>query len=295
MMASPAQDEMVRSLSADGSVAVRALVATELVSDAASRHTLAPTAANALGRALMGGVLIAAGATDGETVQIQFKGDGPLGSMLVIADHEGRVRGTVANPAASPPLRDGRFDVGAAVGRGVLIVVRSNPRWREPHTGIVPLETGEVARDLAHYLRDSEQTPSAVGLGVSTGRRGEIDAAGGFLVQALPAAGDETLAQIEANVRSIGSTAELVRAGAGGSEILDALLDGVGTRSVHRSRPSFYCPCRRERVQQTVVLLGREELRELVVQRESLTVRCEFCGASYVLDADELGALMPDA
>ena len=295
MNASPGRDEMVRSVSADGGVAVRALVATELVADAAARHRLAPTAANALGRALMGGILIASGATDGETVQIQFKGDGPLGSMLVIADHEGRVRGTVSNPAASPPLRDGHLDVGGAVGRGVLVVVRSHPGWREPHTGIVPLETGEVARDLAHYLRDSEQTPSAVGLGVATGRDGAIDAAGGFLVQALPDAEDDVLARIESNVRELGSTAELVRDGAGGDDILGALLEGVGARELTHSRPHFHCPCGRERVEQTVVLLGREELREIVRKRETLAVRCEFCGERYELDPDSVGALLPDS
>ncbi len=288
-------DEIVHTLSADGSVAVRALVATALVCEATERHTLAPTAASALGRGLMGGILMASAAPLGETLQIQLRGEGPLGTMIVIADADGRARGMVSNPAANPTRDDGQLDVGAAVGPGILCVIRSNPARGEPHMGLVPLQTGEVARDLAHYLSNSEQTPSAVGLGVATGPGGRIEGAGGFLVQALPGADDEVLARVESNVRAIESTAELVRDGTRGDDLLEILLDGVGARQKFRKTPRFHCPCGRDRVEQVVLLLGRDEIRDIVARREVVEVRCEFCGERYALEPDEVGALLPDA
>jgi molecular chaperone Hsp33 len=286
---------MVHSLSRDGGVTVSAIIASEMVAEAMARQRLSPTASVALGRALMASALVAAGSPEGEKLQIQFKGDGPLGGMIALADSLGRVRGTVSNPAADPPPKRGRPDVATAVGRGILVVVRHHPARGEPQSGITPLSTGEVALDLARYLTESEQTPSALGLGVATAEDGSLQAAGGFLVQAHADARDEAVTRVEANVRSIQSTAALVRAGARGEDILHLLLEGVGAREIMRSRPRFHCPCARERVRRSVALLGREELRELIARGEQLEVRCEFCGELYQLGPDELGDLMSDA
>jgi len=286
-----AGDELVRTLSADGSVAVRALVATGLVAEARHCHDLTPTAANALGRALMGGLLLASGAEPGETVQLQFRGDGPLGSMIVIADPEGGVRGTVGRGSTELPAREGRADVAGAVGQGVLAVVRSHPRRREPYTGITPLQTGEVASDLARYLDHSEQTPSAVGLGVSLAPGGAVEAAAGFFVQALPDADPQVVERVERNVARLGGPAERVRAGAAGMDLLDALLEGVGRRDVHAGVPRYHCPCDRERVTRTLVLLGADELEGIAERGETVEVRCEFCGTLYAVGPQEAGAL----
>jgi molecular chaperone Hsp33 len=288
-------DELVRTVSRDGSVLVRALVATGLVREAARRHGTSPTAAAALGRSLMGAVLIAAEAKDEETVQLQFRGDGPLRSLTVIADAAGRVRGFAGDPAAHPPPRNGKLDVAGALGRGVLAVVRYHPAWREPYTGVVPLASSEIAEDLAHYLRDSEQKPSAVALGVYIDASGEVEAAGGFLVQALPASDDGALARLERAVHAIGRPSQLVRAGVSADDLIDRLLEGVGAGERHRTRPVFLCRCDRDRVRQAVVLLGRNELHEIARSGETLEVRCEFCASLYQLPADEVGALAPDA
>lgn len=287
--------ELVRTVSADGGLSVRAMVATGLVAEAASRHATAPTASAALGRALMGGVLIAAGAKEDETVQLQFRGDGPLGQMTVIADHHGRVRGYVADPSAHPPSRSGKLDVGAAVGKGILAVVRYRPSWREPYTGIVPIVSGEVAEDLSHYLAESEQTASALAVGVYVASDETVEAAGGYLVQALPGVDDAVLARLERSVRELPSPTELVRAGLSADEIADRLLEGIGSRARQRSNPSFHCACDADKIRRAVTLLGRAETRAIAGKRERLQVRCEFCATEYVLEPDEVGALLPDA
>ena len=290
-----ADNELIRTVSQAGGFAVRVLVATGVVAEAALRHRTAPTASAALGRTLMGAILLAAGTQDGETVQLRLSGQGPVGAITAIADGRGRVRGYVRNGKAHPPLKDGKLDVGGALGRGILAVVRYHPSWREPYRGIVPLVSGEVAQDIAHYLVDSEQTPSAVALGVYVGPEGLVQAAGGFLVQALPGASESDLAELDASVKALPTPTEMVRAGLGADEILDRLLSRLGSRERHRNEPRFLCPCDRERMRQAVVLLGREETRDIAERGETLEIRCEFCGERYVLEPDEVGALHPDA
>jgi molecular chaperone Hsp33 len=286
---------LVRTVSADGGLSVRALVATGLVAEAAARHRTAPTASAALGRALMGAVLIASGAEDGETLQLQFRGDGPIGQVTVISDHLGRARGYVSDPSVHPPPRGGKLDVAAAVGKGILVVVRYHPAWREPYTGIVPLTSGEIAEDIAHYLAASEQTPSALAAGVFVASDGSIAAAGGYLVQALPGADEEVLARLEVTVRALPSPTSLIRSGLGADGIVDALLDGIGGRARERSAPSFHCACNAEKIRRAVALLGREETRAIAHSGEIVEVRCEFCATHYRLPPDEVGALLPDA
>jgi molecular chaperone Hsp33 len=288
-------DELVRTVSTDGGVGVRALVATDLVGEAATRHGTAPTSSAALGRALMGAVLLASGAEEEETVQLQFRGDGPIGTLTAIADSAGFARGYASRPGAHPPSRAGKLDVGAAVGKGILAVVRYHPSWREPHRGIVPLESGEIAEDVARYLHESEQIPSAVALGVFVASDGGVEAAGGFLVQALPGAPEATLTCLEANVADLPAPTQMVRGGLRADDVVDRLLAGLGSRERTRSRPAFRCRCGRDRILRAVVLLGREEVRQLMARAEPLEVRCEFCGNQYELSPDELGALVPDA
>lgn len=284
------EDELVRATSASGGLAVRALVGTRLVGDAIRRHRTSPTAGAALGRALMGAVLLASGSKHGETVQLQFRGSGPLGTVVAISDSEGRVRGYVSNPAANPPAKAGRLDVGAAVGRGVLAVVRHRPGFT-PYSGIVPLATGTVAQDLALYLAKSEQARTSVALGVFLDESG-AQAAGGFLVHALPGALDDEIEQVEYNVRGFRGPGELVREGFGAVDIIERVLFDLGASVSGRSRPSFECPCGRDRAIRTLSLLGDEELNAAASDGEVLEVRCEFCCDTYRLGPDELRQLL---
>jgi len=285
-----APDELVRTLSIRGGVAVRALVATALVGEAARRHGTSPTASVALGRALMGAVLFAAGGK-GETVQIEVRGNGPLGGIIAISDAEGRVRGYVAHPSANPPARGGQLDVAGAVGRGNLAVVRSTANGGQPYTGIVPIVAGTVAQDLAHYLDESEQIRSAVALGVFLDAQGAVAAAGGYLVQALPGADEDEISYAESHVLALPGPGELVREGHDADSIARLLQGELGCRDRHASAPRFHCGCERERVLRAVSLLGHDDLERAVREGETLEVCCRFCAKRYTVPPADLARL----
>lgn len=297
--ASARPDELVRTISESGTIAIKALVASELVSEALRLREHAPTAANALGRAMMGALLVAVGSAaddadeaNVESVQVQFRGDGPMGSLTAIADSRARVRGTVQRPDTDCPHPDGSPNVARAVGLGTLNVVRHRPRWRSPYTGTVPLVSGEIAGDLTLYLTESEQTPSAMGLGVSFGARQRDVAACGFLIQALPGASDEDLARVEENVAALPRLSQLLESPLDANQLIDRLLQGLGSRERHRMSPRFYCPCTRERARRTLSLLERSELEELVAREARQEVVCEFCGRAYQIEGAELSSLL---
>uniref|UniRef100_A0A7I4DAL1 Uncharacterized protein n=1 Tax=Physcomitrium patens TaxID=3218 RepID=A0A7I4DAL1_PHYPA len=185
-------DKLVRVISKDAEVSVLSLVATEVVREAQQRHNTSPTACAALGRTLMGTLLLGALKGDAETVQVLFRGNGPLGNMTAISADEGHVKGFVVNPSCDPPLKDnGKLNVGLAVGSGVLSVVRNNRNWKQPYTGTVPIYSGEIAEDIAHYLADSEQMNTALGLGIGFDKEVGIRFAGGYLVQRRPYLGSK--------------------------------------------------------------------------------------------------------
>ena len=290
----PSADRMLRTLSQEGGISLRVLVGTGLVAEAARRHQTSPTASAALGRALMGATLLAASAKHEESIQLQFRGDGPLGTLVATANAAGHARGYVANPSAHPPPVEGRLDVAGAVGQGVLAVVRERAGAGEPYSGLVPLESGSVAQDLAHYLVESEQIQSAVALGVFLGEDG-IQAAGGFLVQVLPEAREEDVEQAEENVRGFPGPGEMVRDGLNADQMADRLMSGLGSRTRHYSTPRFHCGCNRERVLRAITALGREDLREAREQRETLEVRCHFCAEHYAVSPSELTALIQES
>lgn len=268
------------------------MVGTSLVAEAARRHHTSPTASAALGRALMGAVLLAAGGKQGATVQLQFRGSGPLGTLVAISDDEGQVRGYVAHPEAHPAPIDGELDVAGAVGRGVLAVVRQRGDGGSPYSGLVPIQSGTIARDIAHYLAESEQDHSAIALGVFLARGGDIEAAAGFSVHVLPGAEEDEIDLVEANVRGFPGPGELVRNGCDASGLADRLLDGLGSRERHHSVPAFRCPCDRERVLRAISLLSREELAEAAQDSDPLEVHCHFCGERFRVEPAQIATLL---
>jgi molecular chaperone Hsp33 len=292
-------DELVRTISRSGGIAIKAVIANTLVAEAISMRPHAPTAANALGRTMMGALLIAVGSAaedadeaNVESVQVQIRGDGPLGSLTAIADSRTRVRGTVQNPTFQLVRSDGTPNIASAIGLGPLNVVRHRPRWRSPYTGTVPLVSGEIAGDLTLYLTESEQTPSAMGLGVTFGPNMEDVAAAGFLVQAMPGALDRDLALVERNVAGLPGLAKLLDAPLRADDLVDRLLDGLGSRERHTMHPEFYCPCTRERATRTLALLDRMELEQLVGTAASQEVVCDFCGRAYQISSEEIAPLL---
>jgi len=288
-------DHLARTLAAEAGVRGLAAVTTELVEEARRRHGTFPTATAALGRALTAALLLGGLAKDGARVSLEFSGDGPLGSILVDATPDGDVRGYVSRPRTDLPPRAGKLDVGGALGRGLLCVLRIPPGEAVPYRGIVPLVSGEIASDVASYLVDSEQTPSVVGIGVFVNPDGSVGAAGGYLLQTLPDADACIIDRLERNVSASEPPTELVRRGLGAGDILGTLLAGFPARVLEERVVRFRCRCNRARVEAAVVAMGRAEMQDLLTTERRTELVCEFCGERYLLDEAELRALLDAA
>lgn len=265
---------MVRTISATGEVSCRVVSCTGLVSGATRLHRTSPVASAALGRALTCALLLSSGKKGGETLQVEFRGSGPIKGITAISNCAGEVRGYVGNPNVDVPLRDGRLNVPAAIGSGVLAVVRNSPISKQPYTGLVQISSGEVAEDLATYLLESEQVPSALGAGIYLKGRG-VTAAGGYLVQLLPGASDRTAEIVERNVRAVGSPTELVRAGKSPEAIMESLMTDLSPMKVASVSPRYHCQCGVDRVKRTVALIPELEIRQLL--KDQGKIEGEFC------------------
>lgn len=285
-------DSLVKATTADKTVRALAAVTTSLVEEARTRHQTAPTASAALGRTLTAGLLLGSMLDEDETLSLQFLGDGPLRGIFVDANARGEVRGFVYRPRTHLPIRRSKLDVGGAVGKGTLTVIRTQPWGKEPYRSILPIVSGEIGEDIAHYLLNSEQIPSAVSLGVFVQPDEAVTASGGFVTQVMPGVHADTIAQLEANVAQAKPVSQMVREGATPQEILTQVLDGFGPIIVSESPVRFRCHCTRERVLGVLVALGREEVQDLLVQEGKAAVTCEFCNEQYTIDREELEALL---
>lgn len=285
-------DRLARMLSADGSVRGLAAVTTDLVEEARVRHGTLPTATAALGRTLTAALLLGGLLKTEERVSLQFSGDGPLGGILADATPEGTVRGFVSRPQTHLPPRRGKLDVGGAVGRGFLCVMRVPRGEGPPYRSVVPLVSGEIGQDVASYLVNSEQTPSVVAIGVFVHADGRVGAAGGYLLQAMPGAEPATLDRLEENVGAAPPPSELVRGGAGASAILGLLLAGFDTHVLEERDVRFACRCSRTRAESAILAMGRVEILDVIERERRAEVVCEFCAERYVLEEPELRTLI---
>ncbi|MEY8389195.1 Hsp33 family molecular chaperone HslO [Oscillospiraceae bacterium 38-13] len=285
-------DQLIRAISRDGLIKVSAVSTRELTERARQIHRTLPVATAALGRLLAGASMMGnALKEEAASLTLQVRGGGPLGALLAVSDHEGNVRGTVENPAVDIPLReDGKLDVGEAVGnQGTLTVIR-DLRMKEPYVGSVGLLWGEIAEDIALYFVESEQIPTACGLGVLVDRDQSVLAAGGYLVQLLPGAGDETAEALEKSLRAAGPVTELLKADPDPEALLRAALPGL---DVLEKRPIEYrCDCSRERMERALLSLGREELRSMIEEQGGAELTCRFCDNVQRFSREELEALL---
>jgi len=282
-------DYMIRAISADGSIRAFAARTTETVEEARRRHDTWPTATAALGRALTGTLLLSATLKDPkESVTLRVEGDGPLGRITCDADEQGNGRGYVLNPHVDLVLNaQGKLDVAGAVGRGYLYVTRQLA-LEGIYTGTAELISGELGEDLAYYLSRSEQTPSAVALGVRVAPDGHVVAAGGYLVQLLPAASDEDRQRLEENIRAMPGVSLAVEQGMTPEQILDAVLAGVEYRILERRPVRFACRCSRERARGLLAALDLAELEAMVREGKGAELTCQFCGEVYRFTQEEL-------
>ena len=287
-------DQLIRAISQDGLIKVSAVSTRDLTERARQIHKTLPVATAALGRLLAAASMMGSALKEeAASITLQIKGGGPLGTLLAVSDHEGGVRGTVEHPAVDLPLReDGKLDVGTAVGnQGTLTVIR-DLRMKEPYVGSVGLLWGEIAEDVALYFVESEQIPTACGLGVLVDRDQSVLSAGGYLVQMLPGAGEETAEQLEASLRAAKPVTELLRADPDPEALLRAALPGLELEILEKRPVEYRCDCSRERMERALISLGREELRAMIDEQESAELTCRFCDNVQRFSREELEALL---
>lgn len=287
-------DELIRAISKDGLMKAAAVSTRCLTERARQIHRTLPVATAALGRTLAAASMMGnALKEDGASVTLQIKGGGPLGTLLAVSDNQGNVRGTVENPAVELPLReDGKLDVGAAVGnQGTLTVIR-DLHMKEPYVGSIGLLWGEIAEDVALYFVESEQIPSACGLGVLVDRDQSVLAAGGYLIQLLPGAPDEMVSRIEASLMAAGPVTSLLAADPDPEALLRRALDGFELDILERSPIEYRCDCSRERMERALISLGPDELRALIDEQGQAELTCRFCDNVQVFTREQLEALL---
>jgi molecular chaperone Hsp33 len=286
------EDKLLLATVAGGSARIVVAVTTQLVNEAQKRHDTYPVATAALGRTLTAGLLLATNLKGDDTLTLRVFGDGPLGGVIVSADSRSAVRGYVQEPHTHLPSTPvGKLDVGGAVGKGFLYVTR-DLGFGDPYTGSVELVSGEIAEDIAQYLTVSEQTPSAVSLGVLVESDNSVIAAGGFLLQMMPGAADETIEVLEKNVSLMPPISNLVSSEKGPKEVLDLLTVGLPV-IIHEERPVRYeCKCSKERLERVLINLGLEELRDIIDTQGKAELTCHFCAEQYEFNRAELEALI---
>jgi molecular chaperone Hsp33 len=284
-------DHLIRVISDEANVRALACVTTATVQNACTRHRTRPTSSVALGRALTGGVLLGALLKGRQRVALKFEGNGPLGKIVVEADPMCLVHGYVGNPAVDLPLKDGRFDIPGALGRAGLLTVTKDLLLKSPYQGVVNLVSSEIAEDIAYYLTDSEQTPSAMGLTAIPDEAGNIVVAGGFLIQSLPPANDEALDVLTGRIRTLPPLAKLLLDGATPKELLDRIFGDIPFEILGHQDVAFHCGCSRDRIEQALITLGVDEIRSLAAQPEDTVITCEFCREPYAFTPDDLHKL----
>ena len=292
------RDEIVRAMTKDGYVKAVAVTGRDVVERARQMHTLPPMATAALGRALMGASMLGDMLkTDKGSVTMQIKGGGPLGTILAVSDHEGNVRGYVQNPNVDIIEKyEGKLDVGAAVGgehveAGTLTIIK-DIGMKEPYVGTIGLWSGEIADDLAMYFVESEQIPTVCALGVLLEKDQSVNTAGGYIIQLLPGASEETIEKIEAGVHRVGAVSSAFESGMDAEDIIRAVLSDFEVEVLEKRPVEYRCYCSRDRVTRALISMGREELASLIEEQGEADLTCQFCDAVYHYSKEELEALL---
>jgi molecular chaperone Hsp33 len=289
-------DYLLKSLGYNGEVRVYAVDATEAVAEAQRRHGTWSAASAALGRTMIGGILLGATLKGEEKMTVKVEGNGPAGHIVVDSNGKGEVKGYIANPKISLPLNEaGKLDVRGAVGTEGTLTVTKDLGMKEAFSGQVPLVSGELGEDFTYYMATSEQTPSAIGLGVLVDTDDSIKAAGGFMIQVMPDATDETITALETQLASIPMISQLLEDGENPEAILDRLVGKENVKVLEKLPVSFKCDCSKERFATAIIALGGDEINSMIEEDQGAEASCHFCGNTYHYDVADLEGLKAEA
>ena len=287
-------DYLVRAISDKANVIGLTCITTGIVDEAARIHGTSRTASAALGRALTGGLLMGALVKRGQRVGLKFEGNGPLKKIIVEADNDGTVRGFVGVPDTEVPFKDEKLNVSGALGSEGLLTVIKDIGLKEPYQGIIKFQSGEIGEDLARYFAESEQIPTAVGLGVFVEPDGKVSAAGGFIIQTLPPTEERAVDQLIKNIRKIPTVTEFLRQGRTPEDMLAEIFSGITYHMLGKRNLFLRCACGRERVERILLALGIGELRRMIDEQNETDVTCEFCRTNYHFTRMELEDLIQE-
>ena len=287
-------DRIVRAISTDGMVQAAAICSRELTERARQIHKTLPVATAALGRTLAAASMMGnALKSDGASLTLQFKGGGPLGTVLAVSDNEGNVRGYVTNPHVDIPLRkDGKLDVGTAVGHEGTLTVIKDLHMKEPYVGTIDLLGGEIAEDVAGYFVESEQIPTACALGVLVDRDQSVKAAGGYLIQLMPGAAEDTIAKVEGGIMAAGAVSAILEKNDDPEAMLRTVMSDFDLKILETCPVEYRCYCSRERVERALISLGRTELEQMLSEQGGCQLTCQFCDAVYEFTAEDIQRLL---
>lgn len=289
-------DYILRATAADGLIRAFAATTKNTVQTARSLHNTTPVASAALGRLLTAGAMMGTMLKgEKDLVTLQIKGDGPIEGLLVTADSKGRVKGYPFNPNVDiPPKSPVKLDVGGAVGKGYLTVIK-DLGLKEPYVGKTELVSGEIAEDLTYYYAKSEQIPTAIALGVLVDTDTSIKAAGGFIIQLMPGATLEVATMLEERITHLKYITELLDRGETPETILDAVLGDMDLEIIDKMPTEFYCDCSRERVEEALISIGEKDLRTILEEDKKAEISCHFCNKVYNFDEADLKKLLDEA
>lgn len=289
-------DYIVRGTAAEGYIRAFAASTRDLTEEARGIHKTSPVVTAAMGRLLTAGCMMGIMLKgEGDLLTLTIRGDGPMQGITVTADSKGRVK---CFPYQSEvwidPRPDGKLNVGGAVGRGTLTVVRDQG-LKEPYSSQVELVSGEIGEDLTNYFAVSEQVPSSVGLGVLVDRDQSVKEAGGFIVQLMPGVSDEVLTALENNLKEVHSVTQLLENGLTPEQILEKILRGLQPEILETMPAEYHCNCSRERVGKVLLSIGAKELQSLIDEGKPAELNCNFCGKSYTFSVEEMKEILAAA
>ncbi|MBP2033641.1 molecular chaperone Hsp33 [Clostridium algifaecis] len=288
------EDKIVRAMAKNDSIRIISATTTNLVNEAVKIHKCMPTASAALGRMLTAGSLMGTMLkSEKDSLTIKISGGGDAKGVIVVGYSDGHVKGYIGNPNVDlPPNSRGKLDVGGAIGLNGNLVVIKDMGLKEPYVGQVPIVTGEIGDDLAYYFTVSEQTPSAVGVGVLVDRDLTIKAAGGFIIQMMPDAEEGAADLLQNKLKNISSVTNMIDKGMDAQDIIKNIFEGIDVNILDEIKPIYKCDCSRERVEKALISIGAKDLHEIYEDGKTEELKCDFCNKSYKFTHEQIGEIL---